>query len=126
MALFDLIGVSAAFGAVFPADHASFEQDVVPLLGGGVMRASSSLQVTNYSIAVGPRTPVLVLAALPDSRAWVVALFADYGRSVIHGDRYISDCDDCRTENSRCRAEASGASAPTSASSAWCRSIPVC
>jgi len=99
MALFDVFGLSAAFGAAFPGDHASFNQDVVPLLGGSVMSASSSLQVTNYSIAVGPRTPLFVLQALPDNRAWVVSLFADYGRSAIHGERFISDCNDCRTED---------------------------
>jgi hypothetical protein len=99
MAFFDVIGVTSSFGAAFPADHASFQQDVMPLLGGSVTSASSSLQVTNYSIAVGPRTPPFVLVPADDNRAWVIALFADYGTSAIHGDRYIENCGDCRTED---------------------------
>jgi len=39
-------------GAAFPGDNASFSQDVMPLLGGSTTSASSSVQVTNYSIVV--------------------------------------------------------------------------
>jgi hypothetical protein len=99
MAFLDVVGVTSSFGAAFPADHASFQQDVMPLLGGDVTTASSSLQVTNYSIAVGPRTPPFVLASATDGRAWVAALFADYGWSVMHGDRFIENCQDCRKED---------------------------
>jgi hypothetical protein len=99
LAILDVIGVTSSFGAAFPSDHASFAQDVMPLGGGDATTAHSSLQITNYSIAVGPRTPPFVLKAADEGRAWIVALFADYGTSAIHGDRYIENCENCRKED---------------------------
>ena len=98
-AIYEVFAVSASFGAVFPADHASFEQDVVPLLGGGdPSTAHSSLEVHNYSIAIGPRTPLLALQRT-DTGEWALAAFAEYGWSDITGQRSIDNCSDCRSED---------------------------
>jgi len=92
----DVASVSASFGALFPSDRGSFDQVVVG--DGAPYSAGSSLQITNYSVAVGPRTPLLVLS--PDVfSVWAAALFADYGWSRIAGNRFIEQCVDCRKED---------------------------
>jgi hypothetical protein len=96
--IYDLIAVTGTGGAVFPADHASFSQDVMPLGGGDPSTAQSSLEVQVYSIAVGPRTPFLVLRPGP-AGGLVGALFADYGRARVHGIRSIDHCTNCTTED---------------------------
>ena len=96
LTFWDVASVSASFGAMFPSDRGSFSQTVVG--DGEPFRASSTLQITNYSIALGPRTPLLVLS--PDAYSvWAAALFADYGWSWIGGNRNIEDCVDCRKED---------------------------
>ena len=98
-ALYEVFSVSASFGAVFPADHASFTEDVVPLLGGGdPSTAHSTLEVHNYSFAIGPRTPLLALQRT-NSGGWALAAFAEYGWSHITGKRWIDKCGDCRSED---------------------------
>jgi len=94
----DLITVSGSAGAAFPGDHAPFRQTVVPVLGGDPMSATSSVQVTNYALSVGLRTPLLALKATEAGGAWVIAAFTDYGRSRIAGERGIDNCVDCHTE----------------------------
>jgi len=92
----DVASVSASFGAMFPSDRGSFTQTVVG--DGAPFSASSTLQITNYSFALGPRTPLLVLS--PDANSvWAAALFADYGWSRIAGNRNIESCVDCRKED---------------------------
>ena len=98
-AIYEVFSVSASFGAVFPADHASFTEDVVPLLGDGdPSTAHSTLEVHNYSVAIGPRTPLLALQRT-NSGGWALAAFAEYGWSRITGQRSINDCGDCRRED---------------------------
>ena len=95
---FDLVAISGSGGALFPADHASFNQDVVPLFGGGdPTNARSSLEVQSYSVAVGLRTPFF---ALNPSRtgALAAALSLDRVWATIHGIRAIDNCGDCRSE----------------------------
>ena len=71
----------------------------VPLLGGGdPSTAHSSLEVHNYSIAIGPRTPLLALQRT-DTGEWALAAFAEYGWSDITGQRSIDNCSDCRSED---------------------------
>ena len=98
LVLGDLFSVSTSLGAVIPPDGATFEQDVVPLLGPEKpMTATSSLQITNVSFAAGPRTPLFVVARQSEG-AWVSALFAEGGWALITGNRFIADCRDCRQE----------------------------
>jgi len=98
LVLGDLFSVSTSLGAVIPPDGATFEQDVVPLLGPQKpMTATSSLEITNVSFAAGPRTPLLVVARRSEG-AWVSALFAEYGWALITGNHFIADCRDCRQE----------------------------
>jgi hypothetical protein len=95
LTFWDLASFSTSFGAMFPSDRGSFSQSVVG--DGAPYRDSSTLQITNYSIAVGPRTPLLVL--VPDAYSlWAAALFADYGWSWIAGSRSIENCVDCHKE----------------------------
>lgn len=97
--IYDVFAVTGSGGAAFPADHASFNQDVVPLLGGGsASNATSSLEVHVYSLAIGPRTPFFSLSPSPNG-AIAAALFANYGWASIHGIRMIDHCTDCREED---------------------------
>ncbi|HEX2690515.1 MAG TPA: hypothetical protein VHN14_28060 [Kofleriaceae bacterium] len=99
LTIYDIFSISASGGAVFPSDHASFTEQVVPEQGGGdPTTASSSLTVERYSIVVGLRTPFLAL--FPTKKGWFAgALYADYGTAGISGSRSISDCIDCRSEH---------------------------
>ena len=95
----EIFSASTSLGAVFPRDQGTFEQDVVPLFGGmEPTTATSTLQVTNYSIAGGPRTPLFVIGPREDG-AWAAGLFADFGWSRIDGDRFIEHCRGCLQED---------------------------
>ena len=95
----EIFSVSTSLGAVFPRDHASFEEDVVPLFGAmEPTTATSTLQVTNYSIAAGPRSPLFIIAPR-DGGVWAAGLFADFGWSRIDGDRFIDQCRGCLQED---------------------------
>jgi hypothetical protein len=98
LTIYDVFSVSSSFGAAFPGDHASFTQDVMPILGGDATSAESHLDVYNLSIAVGLRTPFLALGSRGRGGPWA-AMFADYGSSKIGGHRSIADCSDCRTDD---------------------------
>jgi hypothetical protein len=97
--LWDVFAISSAFSVVFPGDDAGFSQQVVPEAGGGDPRtADSSLEVTSYSIAAGPRTPFWALGSTDNG--WVAtALFAEYGVAGASGRRSISNCVDCRKDD---------------------------
>ncbi len=95
--IYDVVTVSASGGAAFPRDHATFTEDVMPLLGGSPSTATSSISLASYTLAVGLRTPFLILSA-EQNRAVAGALFADYGAVIVHGTRSIDNCNDCRTE----------------------------
>jgi hypothetical protein len=97
--IYDVVAITGSGGAAFPADHATFSQDVVPLLGGGSpSNATSSLEVQSYSLAIGPRTPFFTLSPRPNG-AIAAALFANYGWASIHGIRTIEHCTNCRSED---------------------------
>jgi len=83
LAILDVVSLSSSFGAIFP--------------GGG---PGTTVQVTNYSLAVGLRTPLLNLG-LSSSRlnGTVAALSADYGWSKIGGTRRRDDCETCTSES---------------------------
>jgi hypothetical protein len=98
LTIYDVFSVSSSFGAAFPGDHASFTQDVMPILGGDTTSAESDLEVYNLSIAVGVRTPFLALGSRGRGGPWA-AVFADYGSSRIGGHRSIANCSDCRTDD---------------------------
>jgi hypothetical protein len=95
----DVFSISTAFSVAFPTDNASFNQEVVPELGGGDPHtAESSLSVVSYSIAAGLRTPFLALGEA--NGGWVAtALFAEYGTAGVSGTRTISNCVDCREDD---------------------------
>jgi len=83
LAILDVVSVSSSFGAIFP--------------GSG---PHTSVEVTNYSLALGLRTPLLNLG-LTSSRlnGTVAALSADYGWSKIGGSRRQDDCESCTSES---------------------------
>jgi hypothetical protein len=98
LTLYDVFMISGAFAAGGPSDHAPFTQTIVPEMGGGdPQSADSSVSVVSYSIAAGLRTPFWALGSVDSG--WVGgALFAEYGRAGISGNRSISDCVDCRND----------------------------
>jgi hypothetical protein len=82
LAIFDVVSVSSSFGAIFP--------------GSG---PDTSVEVTNYSLALGLRTPLLNLGLSSSHlNGTVAALSADYGWSAIGGTRRRNDCDNCTPE----------------------------
>jgi hypothetical protein len=99
LTIYDVFAISGSGGSAFPSDNASFSQDVMPLLGGGGSSlAQSRLEVHQWSIAAGLRTPFFALWRRTTG-AFSAALFADVGWSSIHGARSIQDCSDCRTDD---------------------------
>lgn len=98
----DVFALSATGGVAFPSDHGSFQQDVVPVEGGGDPEsAESELSLYFASVSLGLRTPFLVLGArsVGGSRGLAGALFADYGYAEVTGGRSISNCIDCRSDD---------------------------
>jgi len=96
--LFDLIAGNASFGALFPADRQPFQQEVVPQFGSGApMNATSSVAVTNYSLAIGPRTPSFCFSPFPNGvdNCWAGHAFVYYGHAWVGGSRSIENCADC-------------------------------
>ncbi|HEU4732731.1 MAG TPA: hypothetical protein VFT22_32770 [Kofleriaceae bacterium] len=98
LTLYDLVTISGLGGGALPADHASFSQDVMPLGGGDPTTQTSHLEVQNWSIAGGLRTPFLILRTRAVG-VFAGALFADAGWSYIHGIRSIEHCINCRKED---------------------------
>ena len=102
--LYDLVTVTATFGASFPSDQGSFQEQVVPLFAprSPVQNAESSLQIIDYSVAIGPRTPNLCLSPFETpsgTNCIALAVFANLGTSSIKGQRFIHDCSGCRSED---------------------------
>lgn len=98
--LFDLVTLGGSLGAVFPEDHASFQEDVVPLFGGSApTSAKSSLQVTNYSYELGLRTPSFCLNEGANNEYYALHAFMNYGKSSITAERYIANCSNCPTRD---------------------------
>lgn len=94
----DIVSISGSGGATFPADNATFEQDVVSLGGTDPTTETSHLEVQSYSVAAGLRTPFYVL--WPTATGVVTGnAFADGGWAYIHGVRTIEHCIGCRTDN---------------------------
>jgi hypothetical protein len=94
--VWDIFTASSSFSAAFPSDNGSFSQQVMPVGGGPISTADSSLSLVSYAVAIGLRTPFKALA--PTSRSWVAgSLFAEYGSAGVTGNRSISDCKDCRS-----------------------------
>lgn len=97
---FDLLAGNASFGALFPADRQPFQQEVVPQFEPGApMNASSSVAVTNYSVAIGPRTPSYCFSRLPTGvdNCWAGHAFVYYGHAWVAGSRSIENCVDCNS-----------------------------
>ena len=92
--VWDIFMASGSFSLAFPSDNNSFSQQVMPVGGGSISTADSSLSVVSYSIAIGLRTPFKALA--PTQRSWAAgSLFAEYGFAGVTGSRSISNCQDC-------------------------------
>jgi len=98
---FDLLAGNASFGALFPADHQPFQQAVVPeFQSGAPMNASSSVTVTNYSVAIGPRTPSFCFSPFSNgaiNNCWAGHAFVYYGHAWVGGSRSIEHCNGCNS-----------------------------
>jgi len=96
--VWDIFMASSSFSVAFPHDNDSFSQPVMPEGGGDISTADSSLSLVSYSIALGLRTPFKAL--VPTQRSWVAgSLFAEYGAAGVAGNRSISNCVDCRSDD---------------------------
>jgi hypothetical protein len=96
--IWDLFSVTAAGGGMFPSDDAPFTQRVVSTnYNFPPTNATSKVGIDNLSVALGPRTPWLVLKMM-DRGAVAAAVFAEYGWASISGDRSIADCTNCRKD----------------------------
>jgi hypothetical protein len=97
---FDLLAGNASFGALFPADRQPFQQEVVPQFQPGApMNASSSVTVTNYSLAIGPRTPSFCFSPFSNGvdNCWAGHAFVYYGYAWVGGSRSIEKCSNCNS-----------------------------
>jgi len=100
MGFFDLVTLSTSLGALFPKDHASYEEDVVPLYRSGpVTSAKSSLEVTNYAMEIGLRTPSFCIQQGTGNNCVALHAFVNYGRAWFSAERSIESCTDCSTQS---------------------------
>ena len=100
MGFFDLVTLSTSLGALFPKDRAFYEEDVVPLYGDGpVTSAKSSLEVTNYALEVGLRTPSFCIQSGTGNNCVALHAFLNYGRAWLSAERSIESCTDCSTQS---------------------------
>jgi hypothetical protein len=98
--VFDLVTASASLGSLFPGDRASFSEDVAPLLRSRPpAHPQSGLQVTNYSVELGLRTPSFCLLLATGSRCLALHAFLNYGRATLNALRFIAHCQDCATQD---------------------------
>jgi hypothetical protein len=94
LSVFDVFTLGGSVSVSSPSDSASFDEQVMPVGGGDVTTATSSLLVAAYSFELGAHTPFLVLGK-HDHTAIAGALFTSLGWAGVSAERSIANCNDC-------------------------------
>ncbi len=98
LTVYEWVTVSGTLGFVQPEDSGEFSQEVVSSLGGDPRTADSILNIKNYNLGIGPRTPSLCLRQI-GATCMAISAFSQFGYAWIHGDRTIHNCSDCRKQD---------------------------